>query len=148
MIFSDHEVFTLENVELSMDHISEYKHAGMCSIHHKKTLNLFCDGPECQTPMCHICCITSHMSTDSNKRMPTDSQKHIPRDIKKVYTEKVQRLMVKKTKYSKRRENWLNFQKESKNNQIGLQKMQILQRQTFKTNSKKQLKSWRVEEIS
>ncbi|CAC5418976.1 unnamed protein product [Mytilus coruscus] len=88
IIFSDHEVFALEDFELSMDHVSEYRHTGMCSIHPKETLTLFCAGPECQTPMCHSCCLTSHM--------PTDSKMHIRWDIEKVYTEQVESMIEKK----------------------------------------------------
>ncbi|CAC5418975.1 TRIM2_3 [Mytilus coruscus] len=92
-IFSDHEVFALDDFELSMDHVSEFRHAGMCSIHHKETLTLFCAGPECQTPICYSCCLTSHM--------PTDNKKHITRDIEEVYTEKVTSMIEKKAKVLK-----------------------------------------------
>lgn len=106
--YSDHEVFTkmyLKDYELSMDHICEYRHAGMCSIHHKEKLTLFCDGPECKMPMCHTCCLTSHMPTDSKKHMPTYSQRHITCDIEEVYTEKVKDMIEKKDKlFMKERE--------------------------------------------
>ncbi|VDH91687.1 Hypothetical predicted protein [Mytilus galloprovincialis] len=83
--FNGHEVFALEGFELSMDHVSEFRHAGMCllSNHQKNQLTLFCAGPECQKPICYSCCLTSYM--------PTANKKHVTRDIEEVYTEKVKR---------------------------------------------------------
>lgn len=92
-IFRDHEVFALEDGELSMDNVCGYKHAGMCSIHEDEKLTVFCDGSQCQMPMCYICCLTNHM--------PTDSQKHNTRSIKEVYDEKRRTIGEKKDKMLK-----------------------------------------------
>lgn len=93
--FSGHEVFALDGFELSMDHVSEFRHAGMCSLsnHQKNPLTLFCAGPDCQKPICYSCCLTSHM--------PTDKKKHITRDIEEVYTEKATSMIEKKDKILK-----------------------------------------------
>ncbi|XP_052081127.1 uncharacterized protein LOC127719144 [Mytilus californianus] len=93
--FSGHEVFALDDFELSMEHVSEFRHAGMCSLsnHQKNPLTLFCAGPQCQKPICYSCCLTSHM--------PTDNKKHITRDIEEVYTEKVKHMIEKKDKILK-----------------------------------------------
>ncbi|CAG2254646.1 unnamed protein product [Mytilus edulis] len=93
--FNGHEVFALDDFELSMDHVSEFSHAGMCSLsnHQKNQLTLFCAGPECQKPICYSCCLTCHM--------PTDNKKHITRDIEEVYTEKVKSMIEQKDKILK-----------------------------------------------
>ncbi|XP_076087700.1 protein meiotic P26-like [Mytilus galloprovincialis] len=93
--FSEHEVFALDGFELSMDHVSEFRHAGMCSLsnHQKNPLTLFCAGPDCQKPICYSCCLTNHM--------PTDNKKHITRDIEEVYAEKVKSMIENKDKILK-----------------------------------------------
>ncbi|CAG2233487.1 unnamed protein product [Mytilus edulis] len=93
--FSGHEVFALDGFELSMDHVSEFRHAGMCSLsnHQKNQLTLFCAGPECQKPICYSCCLTCHM--------PTNYKKHITRDIEEVYTEKIKSMKENKDKILK-----------------------------------------------
>ncbi|VDH92697.1 Hypothetical predicted protein [Mytilus galloprovincialis] len=85
--FAKHRVFTLRDVTFDVNSISDFRSAGLCS-NHEEVLKLYCTGKECQTPICHSCCLTSHM----------DDQNHVRRNIDEVYSEKKDNLLEKEMK--------------------------------------------------
>ncbi|XP_071136353.1 E3 ubiquitin-protein ligase TRIM33-like [Mytilus edulis] len=82
--FAKHRVFTLRDVTFDVNSISDFRSAGICS-NHDEVLKLYCAGKECQAPICHSCCLTSHM----------DDQNHVRRNIDEVYSEKKDNLLEK-----------------------------------------------------
>ncbi|CAG2190719.1 unnamed protein product [Mytilus edulis] len=85
--FAKHRVFTLRDVTFDVNSISDFRSAGICS-NHDQVLKLYCAGKECQAPVCHSCCLTSHM----------DDQNHVRRNIDEVYSEKKDNLLEKEIK--------------------------------------------------
>ncbi|CAC5415544.1 unnamed protein product [Mytilus coruscus] len=85
--FAKHKVFDLRDVTLDINSLSDFRSAGICS-HHHELLNLYCAGKECQVPICHSCCLTSHM----------DDKTHVRRNIDDVYNEKKKDLLEKEIK--------------------------------------------------
>lgn len=85
--FAKHRVFTLRDVTFDVNSISDFRSAGICS-NHDEVLKLYCAGKKCQAPICHSCCLTSHM----------DDNNHVRRNIDEVYNEKKERLLEKEIK--------------------------------------------------
>ncbi|CAG2249880.1 unnamed protein product [Mytilus edulis] len=93
--FHGHSVFGLDDFQLSMDQVPKFRHSLMCEKHPKYELNFFCDGPECQKPICLTCCLCFHTNR------PENNQNHITREIEAVYHEKVEKMQNKKVKINK-----------------------------------------------
>lgn len=93
--FHGHSVFGLDDFQLSMDQVPKFRHSLMCKKHPKYELNFFCDGPECQKPICLTCCLCFHTNR------PENNQNHITREIEAVYHEKVEKMQNKKVKINK-----------------------------------------------
>ncbi|CAC5417611.1 unnamed protein product [Mytilus coruscus] len=82
--FAKHKVFALRDVTFDVNSISDFRSAGICS-NHDEVLKLYCAGKECQAPICHSCCLTSHM----------DDKNHVRRNINEVYSKKKDNLLEK-----------------------------------------------------
>ncbi|CAC5415545.1 TRIM33 [Mytilus coruscus] len=82
--FAKHKVFTLRDVTFDVNSISDFQSAGICP-NHNEVLKLYCSGKDCRGPICHSCCLTSHM----------DDKYHVRRNIDEVYNEKRDILLEK-----------------------------------------------------
>lgn len=85
--FRKHKVFALKEVKFDINSISDFRNAEFCS-NHDEIFKLYCDGKECQVPICQLCCLTSHM----------DDTKHFRRNLDEVYNGKKDSLLEKEIK--------------------------------------------------